>query len=132
MGGEPWSYFVPFNASVEAALEALRQQVFETGQYRGSELAPATIEEAFVNAAESGTASILDMTMVGDEPDFCTVAPLSTADLERHFGTDRPTHDMVAKGYGLFEDIDRGQGIYVVVYQDDMPTELFFAGYSFD
>jgi hypothetical protein len=34
--------------------------------------------------------------------------------------------------YDVFEDIERGQGIYIVVYEEEKPTEVFFAGYSFD
>jgi hypothetical protein len=30
------------------------------------------------------------------------------------------------------EYIERGQGIYIVVYRDDQPDQLYFAGYSYD
>jgi len=30
------------------------------------------------------------------------------------------------------EEIERGQGIYIVVHKDDRPSELFFAGISYD
>ena len=132
MGGEGWSNFAPFDASVEAALEALRERVFAAGLYRGSEERPATIEETVENAAESGTASILDITGVSDGPDFCSVCPLPAGEVERLFGTTRPDHGAVADNYELFEDIERGQGIYTVVYKDGQPSELFFAGVSFD
>jgi hypothetical protein len=32
----------------------------------------------------------------------------------------------------FFEELDRGHGIYIVLYKDGKPDELFFAGYSFD
>jgi hypothetical protein len=32
----------------------------------------------------------------------------------------------------LFDALERGQGVYVVAYKDDQPSEIFFAGYSFD
>jgi hypothetical protein len=38
MGGQPWDYFVPYEPSVEAALEKLRQKVFASGQFNGGEL----------------------------------------------------------------------------------------------
>ncbi len=39
---------------------------------------------------------------------------------------------MVEESEELFEDMERGQGVYVVVYDDDEPSEIFFGGYSFD
>lgn len=56
---------------------------------------------------------------------------IDTARLE-WFGTAKPTHEMVASNDELFELLERGQGIYVLVYQNEEPTEIFFAGYSFD
>lgn len=132
MGAEPWSYFVPFEPSVEAALEKLRQRVFASGEFFRSELQPADINEAMENAEETGTRSILDIQSVGDSAEICTVCPLSDDDLRRHIGTTRPTHAQVEKAFGVFEDIDRGQGIYLTVYDADEPSEYFFAGYTFD
>jgi len=132
MGAEPWSYFVPFETNVADALHKLRISVFESGNYRGSELKPQSPEEALVNMEDSGTASILDIMQISATPDFCSVCPLPEAKLQRFFGTDRPTHAVVASKLGFYEEIDRGQGIYVVVYKDEFADEYFFAGYSFD
>ena len=77
MGGEAWSYFTPFEKSVQAALEKRRDQVFESGKFRGSEFSPATPEEAFANMGDQGTASILDITEVSPVPEFCSVCPLA-------------------------------------------------------
>ena len=33
---------------------------------------------------------------------------------------------------GIYEWLDRGIGSYVVVYEGETPTEIYFAGYSFD
>jgi hypothetical protein len=132
MGGEPWNYFVPFEASVEAALEKLRQRIFESGEYRGSEMKPATPQEALENSEADGTASILDIMWVRESPDFCSVCPLADEQLKALFGTTQPTHEMIQANMDFYDDIDRGQGIYIVVYKGDKPNELFFAGYSFD
>jgi hypothetical protein len=132
MGAMPWSYFVPFEPSVEAALAKLRQQVFESGEYQGSEMNPATPKEALTNMEADGTASILDIMSVSQSPDICSVCPLSPARLQALFGTTQPTHEMVESNQGFYEDIDRGQGIYIVVYKGGQPDEYFFAGYSFD
>jgi hypothetical protein len=132
MGAEPWDYFVPYEEDVGAALEKLRQREFRAGRFLGSELHPATIEEARMNMEEEGTASILDIERVADEPDFFAVAPLPREDLVRLFGTDQPTREMIETTLDFYEDIGRGQGIYIIAHKDGKPSEIFFAGYSFD
>jgi hypothetical protein len=134
MGAEPWSYFVPYREDVHAALDALRKQEFEAGRYRllDPDETPSTAEAAFEMSEAGGTASILDMFRVADEPDFCCVSPLSRDELIDLFGTDRPTHRMIEENMDFYESIERGHGIYITIYDGDRPTELFFAGYSFD
>ena len=39
---------------------------------------------------------------------------------------------MLQQADNLFEAIDRGHCLYVVVYEGDQPKELYFAGYSYD
>lgn len=147
MGASPYFYFVKYQKDAQAALDQLRQREFEAGRYNPvmpfptfpvelNEETPGaqhdSIEEAFQDADADGTRSILDLTSVGDEPDFCTAARLDDDALTEYFGTTQPTHEMVANNYAFFEDIERGQGVYIVVYRDGKPDELFFAGYSFD
>ena len=154
MGAEPWSYLVPYQPDVEAALEALKQQEFAAGRYNmgysavqtGGGLAlvengpAATIEEALERTDADGTRSILDMMGVSDtphevdseDPQFGFVAPLSAEQLIGLYGTDKPTRAIVGDGGDVFELIDRGLGVYVIVYDGDRPSELFFAGYSYD
>jgi hypothetical protein len=79
-----------------------------------------------------GTASILDIERVADEPDFCVVAPLSKDELVRLFGTDQPTRAMIEQNMDFYEDIERGQGVYIILYENGHPSEIFFGGYSFD
>src|SRR5262249_12232472 len=98
----------------------------------GAELRPGPIEQAVSNMEADGTASILDIDHVADEPEFCAVAPLPNEALLRLFGTDMPTRAMVETNLDFYEDIERGQGVYIVVYQNDNPAEIFFGGYSFD
>src|SRR5258708_7183292 len=125
MGAEPWDYFVPYEPDVQAALAKLREREFRAGRFRGSELRPATIEEAVANMEADGTASILDIDHVAEEPDFCAVAPLPVDELVRYFGTDKPTRAMIEVNLDFFEDIERGQGVYIVAYQGDRPAEIF-------
>ena len=142
MGAEPWSYFVPFQKDVQAALEALREKEFRAGRYHGphdydpSVRKPGSIVELMRQLEEAefadGTRSILDMMTISDTPDFCTVSPLSSGELLALYGTDKPTHQMIEQNMEFYESIERGQGIYIIVYEGDNPSELFFAGYSFD
>lgn len=147
MGGHEWFYFVDYEPDVEAALQKLREREFRAGRYNPVTWFPefpvgpdspapgaqrASIDEALEEAAEDGTRSILDMMRVADEPDFFAVAPLPEEELVGLFGTDKPTREMVAGSDELFGTLERGQGVYVVVYKDDQPSEIFFAGYSFD
>ncbi len=83
-------------------------------------------------ADADGTASILDILRVADEPDFCCAAPFSPDDLRQYFGTDKPTRADVQKADEYWDDLERGQARYVVLYENKQPAELYFAGYSFD
>jgi hypothetical protein len=133
MGAEPWDYFVPFEDNIQAALDKLRVHEFQAGRFRGSEEGHATIEEVMNNMGADGTGSILDITTVADEPNYFAVAPLSREQMVELFGTDRPTRQMIERNHGeLYELMDRGQGVYVISYEGDKPSEIFFGGYSFD
>jgi hypothetical protein len=133
MGAEAWDYFVPYENDIQAALDRLREREFRAGRFRHyGEGEPATIEEAVELCDADGTGSILDITTVADEPNFFAVAPLSAETLINLFGTERPTRRMIEENTDFYEDIERGQGIYIVAYEGDKPSEIFFAGYSFD
>lgn len=132
MGAEPWDYFVPYEPNIQSALDKLRQREFRAGRYRGAELSPSSIEEAIENADADGTGSILDITTVADEPDFCTVCPLPDDALEDLFGTTQPTRQMIEENLDFYEEIERGQGVYIIAHKDGKPSEIFFGGYSFD
>jgi hypothetical protein len=132
MGAEPYEYFVPYQANVQTALEQLRADVFSRGEFSGAELGPATPEEAFEMMDADGTASILDITHVATEPDFCCAAPFSPEELRDYFGTEKPTRAEVEQSDDYWESLERGQARYAVVYENKQPAELYFAGYSFD
>ena len=61
-------------------------------------------------------------------PDFGAVAPLGEEALLEYFGTTTPTRVTVERNDDFFDDIDRGHGVYVVLYKNGVPDELFFAG----
>lgn len=152
MGGEAWSYFVPYRVDVRAAMEALKEREFAAGRYHSrreyepSLPPPASLDDLYANyLTEEGSRSILDMFDVADPdapeeggesaPDpgeICTVVRLGDDQLRRLFGTTQPTREMIEKNDAFYDDIERGHGIYIVAYRDGRPDEIFFAGYSFD
>ena len=147
MGGHPWFYFVNYEPDINSALQRLREREFQAGRYNpvinfpefpvtADSPAPGpeheSIEDAFEEADADGTRSILDMMTISDTPDFCAVTPLPEEDLLDLFGTNQPTHEMIEESNELYDKLERGQGVYIVVYRDDQPSEIFFGGYSFD
>jgi len=132
MGAEPWNCFTKYDSNVQRALDNLREEEFAAGRYRYAEEEPSSIEEALEIADADGTASILDIMQISDRPDFCCAAPFSAEELQRYFGTDRPTRAHVEKADEYWEDIERGHARYAILYADGKPTEIYFAGYSLD
>ena len=132
MGAEPWSNFTAYDSDIQRALDRLRDDVFAAGTYRYAEEQPNSIEEAREIADADGTCSVLDIDRVSDEPDFFCAAPFTPAELKNYFGTDRPTHSDIEDSEDYWDDLERGQARYAVVYADGNPSEIYFAGYSFD
>src|SRR5262249_8640179 len=151
MGAEPYWYIVPYESDIEAALQKLRQREFRAGRYNpvtpfpkfpvdlNAQPAPAqhgSIEEVLEDADEDGTRSILDIQHVAPAPfdgsreQFSTAFPLAEADLEDLFGSVRPTREVVESNDEMWELLERGSAIYVVLFDNDRPSEIFFAGYS--
>jgi hypothetical protein len=153
MGAHPYWYFVPYEDDFGAALQKLREREFQAGRYNPvtpfqtfpidfSSLAPGakhdSIEQVMEQGDEAGTRSILDIAQVASAPfdgsgmPFFTAFPLAQSDVERLFETSRPTREQVETNKRMWDRIERGSAIYVVVFHDSKPHEIFFAGYSFD
>jgi hypothetical protein len=147
MGAEPYWYFMRYEQDLNEALQKLRRQEFQVGRYNpviplldfpidSNSPCPgaqhSSIQEALDDAAEDGTRSILDIEKIADEPDFCVAAPLDMEILEELYGTTEPTREMIENNMDFFEGIERGNCIYIIVYKDEKPDEILFAGYSFD
>jgi hypothetical protein len=147
VGAHPYEYIVKHQSDVNAALKELREREFRAGRYNPvipfidfpigpHSPAPgaqhASIEEAMEDSDADGTRSILDLDHIADTPDFCAAARLDDDVLLRLYGTTTPTREMVEQNMDFFEDIERGQGIYIILDRDGQPDEILFAGYSFD
>jgi hypothetical protein len=151
MGGHAYWYFVTYQADLQSALDALREREFRAGRYNPVirllpfgrpdflTMAPGpkhrTIQEAFDASAEDGTRSILDITRVGANPGLQVAAPFPEEIVREATGFARPTRAHVSEIAlsALLESIeDRGQCFYLTMYDAERPSELLFAGYSFD
>jgi hypothetical protein len=147
MGGHAWWYEVPYDRNVEKAMLELREREFRAGRYNpvtpypnfpDTDRAPAkgarhaSIEEAMEAADASGTRSILDMFTVGEEFGPSTMTVLDEPRLLDYFGTTQPTPDDILENDEFVDDIGRGEGRCVVLYDDGKPSRLLFIGFSFD
>src|SRR5262245_56561799 len=154
MGGHPYWYVVPYESDIDAALQKLRQREFEAGRYNPvirflqfpigpNSPSPgrqhASIEEAIDATEADGTSSTLD-AMRGvlpapyniDEGPYAGVSRLSDPDLVDLFGDVRPSREAVENSEALWERLERGTAVYVVLYKGGEPHEIYFAGISFD
>jgi hypothetical protein len=109
----------------------------ETSPHPGAQ--HASIEEAIDAGAESGTGSILDIYEVASEANYGIACPLTEAELTSLFGSAQPSRNQVeaalARGPNadaFWGRIERGQARYIIVYVGQQPSEILFAGYSWD
>jgi hypothetical protein len=146
MGAVPYSYFVEYQPDIGAALQELREREFRAGRYNPvlrfpprpvgpDSPAPGarhrSIREALRASGADGTRSILDLERVSAEPRLGAVAPFPHDVLRSLYGTTQPTREMIEQGADS-EYLERGEGIYVVVYREGRPDEIYFAGLSYD
>ena len=147
MGAIPYWYAVKYRPEIDAALADLREQEFRAGRYNpvmpfiDFPITPASpapgprhrnIGEAIAAADADGTRSILDISGTADEPGFGVACPLAPEVLESLYGTTQPTLAAVEANMAFLEELERGHAVYVVCYTGGIPTELLFAGYSYD
>ena len=113
----------------------LREQYREMRE-RYSKPKPETIEELLEWNAESGTHTIIDISFLTNDPDctdLFTAIPLTQAQLLEFFETTKPTHQMILEKRSAILSLRRSsQATYIIVYKDDVPTEIFFTGFSGD
>jgi hypothetical protein len=126
--------------------EALREQTMQFLDFasaaakrrRKPRRTPKTIRQLLKACGTEGTHSILDIVCTSSVPVFGAVVPLSDRQLMDIFGTEQPTHEMVAKWSTRIDPLDaeplyeRWGGIYVIVFKGDKPDEIYFEGCSGD
>jgi len=147
MGGHPYYYFVPYEDDIEAALQKLREREFEAGRYNPvipfldfpiGPTSPApgkrhpSIHDALDASDADGTRSILDIERIDVTPGFGVAVAYPPERLQELYRTDKPGRANVEENMEFFDELERGQGIYFVVYENGRPSEILFAGYSYD
>jgi hypothetical protein len=125
MGASGWDYFVPYQQSIESALDELREQVFRSGKFflrpqmeinpdnfenapeeirdqlparierEKSFSQPTTLKALIDWNGEEGTHSIIDIERITPIPAFGSASPFSTNQLIEMFGTDKPERSMI-------------------------------------
>ena len=85
-----------------------------------------------VQAGESGTHSILDITRVGKRAGHATAFPLGPDHLLDAFGTTEPTRAEVEASKLAFAEDLHWQAVYFAVYRNGSPVEWAFVGSSGD
>ncbi|MFC9496891.1 hypothetical protein [Streptomyces sp. NPDC056982] len=148
MGASGWDYYVPYQEDLNAALQQLRREVFEAGDYywvngdiwlaaeEEREPRPQSLKELWEDESvqESGTHSILDIFRVvgpDDTPDYNTVVPVTAEEARELLGTDKLTRAHVKD----FDDFPRSRwiGRCAVLHDDEgSPQEIHFWGHSGD
>ncbi len=94
---------------------------------------PKTIAALLKQSGEEGTHSILDIQGVSETPDIEKVSPLPSAYLIQFFGTEKPNRELAKQKINAIQDLcGRWQGFYLIIFQNDVPYEILFAGVSGD
>jgi hypothetical protein len=136
------NYLTSLYASLPDEVRKQTDQFLELARSAAKRQRPArmanSIDELLEQCRENGTHSILDIEKVSSVPGFGVITPLSNEHLINIFRTDKPTHEMVAIWSNRVDPptakpfYERWQGVYVIVYEDNKPTEIYFEGASGD
>ncbi|MEV0071927.1 MULTISPECIES: hypothetical protein [unclassified Amycolatopsis] len=156
MGASGWDYRAPYAGSVEATHLAVQELLLASGEFLWpwedinpeyvDEMVPRPSSLADLEAAkdaeefwDAGTHTILDTHEITEADGVGTVRPLSSAELNGVFGTDRPSaadfEGVRRPGpSGPLADLmgDRWTGRSLVIYKNGAPDEVYFWGYSGD
>ncbi len=147
MGAHPYWYLIPYEENLNHALEKLRYREFKAGRYNPVVPFPkfpitddsespgpqhSDINLPLNEMEYKGTRSILDLMRVSHDNDYCTARILTQQELIKYFGTEKPSAGDVENNPSFFDDVERGKGLCIIIYENDSPSDLFFVGYSFD
>lgn len=118
MASSIWSTWVKWDGSMEKTLAL--------GQHQAA--GEASVAEARKRAGTRGTASILDIVTLDDQPHLGRCWVLAADELHRHFGSKTPPKKAVDAGREAFvEKLEPGQAIAVTAYARGLPSAVLFA-----
>jgi hypothetical protein len=155
MGASGWEYVVPYKSDLGAALDALRQEVFASGDYLKPSFygdvfdlpEPASADDLFEQEqyqefmGTSGTHSIIDVPSVmpagADDDEFGAIRPLSESECVELFGAAQPSradYERLAGSERLYDHVTGGRwtGRAAVLWADGSQSEIVFWGISGD
>jgi len=94
---------------------------------------PTKIEELILWNEEEGTHSIIDITEISPTPEFGKAAPLDAQQLMNLFNTENPSRSMVEQKVNEIAQLREGwEATYIIVYENGLPDQIFFTGYTGD
>ncbi|MWK33645.1 hypothetical protein GEV43_06035 [Actinomadura sp. J1-007] len=109
MGAEPWTYFVPFQEDIAAAMSALREREFadvlQSTDWPDEWRRPTSIEDYrnLLDETASNDNGILELDDrligPGGEDEYRAVRLLASEEVRIFFGTDRPTRNDFERTY---------------------------------
>lgn len=140
MGAMPWEVYTAYEPDLNEMLVKLRHRTFLSEYAQGQSLSPEEIDEGIAEVIEQadadGTCSILDIEIISTKPgefDHGEAHPLTEAQLVEFYGTLKPSKELVEdRRSRLYDIIDRGMAVYVLLYDGDTPSGVAFYGYSYD
>lgn len=133
-------YIWPWDDADNEPIDPKYADIFETEE-REDVPRPTSLSE--LNAAkeieefwDEGTHTILDIDRVieAEDDEVGVIRPLNAAELNRVFGTTRPSAADFDRPAWPLDDLcgERWTGRSVVIYKDDAPAEIYFWGFSGD
>jgi hypothetical protein len=131
----------PSPGAAHASIAHARDAADATGtqsildMHRISDIPPRgpKMHEQIQRALQQARGGVVDLGfMVGGDFGYGVVTPVPGDTLKDLYGTEKPTREAVERQPDFLEDVERGTGVYVVLYVGDLPREICFAGYSYD
>lgn len=88
-----------------------------------------SVAEARRQGGVKGTASILDVVTLDDQPHLGRCWVLAAAELHHHFGSKTPPKRAIDAGReALVAGLERGQAVAITAFTRGLPTAVLFAG----
>lgn len=135
MGGTPWIFYTKYNSDINAALLNLQSslKMNNNNVHYNYQLDTNNLStDEFSIASLNDEGSILEFKGISNEMEMLYFTSLPEENIFEYFNTNRPTKLDINLNLNFLDLLDRGFGIYLILYKDNQPDEICFAGYTFD